>query len=110
MTPTTTAKHGLPDLKRAAAVGRIVNRFAAALIGGYVFAYGFTALSALGAFRAGLPFFQAQTLAWMLGLVVYLGALLWGFTPRSGWRAWLVLGGGGAAMATAAWHLSRLAS
>lgn len=86
-----------------------VNRFAAAIIGGYLFAYGFTALATLTGFGAGLPFSEAQVLAWMMGAMAYLGAILWGFVPRTATRAWGVLAGGGAAMAAAAWALSRWA-
>lgn len=86
-----------------------ISRFSAAILGGYLFAYGFTALATLVGFGAGLPFSQAQVLAWMTGALVYLGAILWGFVPRTATRAWLVLAGGGAAMGGAAWALSRWA-
>lgn len=85
------------------------NRFAAAIVGGYLFAYGFTALTTLIGFGAGLDFSESQVLAWMLGALVYLGAMLWGFVPRTAVTAWTVLAGGGAAMGAAAWALSRLA-
>lgn len=87
----------------------VANRFAAAIVGGYLLAYGFTALATLAGFAAGLPWSEAQTLAWMLGALAYLGALLWGFVPRSTGWAWLVLAGGGAAMCAAASALSRWA-
>lgn len=83
------------------------SRFAAAILGGYAFAFGFVALCSLAGFAAGLRFSEAQTLAWMLGVLVYLIALLWAFTPRSSARVWFVLGGGGLAMSGAAWALSR---
>ncbi len=86
------------------------NRFAAAIIGGYLFAYGFTALATLMGFGLGLPYSEAQVLAWMLGALVYLGAMLWGFVPRTAALAWAVLAGGGAVMGAAAWALSRLAA
>lgn len=86
-----------------------LNRFLAAIVGGYLFAYGFTALATLTGFGAGLPFSEAQALAWMAGALVYLGAMLWGFVPRSTTRAWLVLAGGGAAMGTVAYAASRWA-
>lgn len=79
----------------------IVSRFAAAILGGYVFTYGFTALATLVGFAAGLPLSDAQVLAWLLAGFVYLGAILWGFVPRHAWQAWLVLAGGGAAMSAA---------
>ena len=85
----------------------VASRFGAAIVGGYLFTYGFAALATLAAFGAGLPWSEAQTLAWMLGALVYLGAMLWGFVPRSTLWAWLVLAGGGAAMGAAAWLLSR---
>lgn len=88
----------------------VANRFAAAIIGGYLFAYGFTALATLAGFAAGLRWFEAQALAWMTGALVYLGAILWGFVPRGTARAWAVLAGGGAAMSAAAWALSRWAA
>jgi hypothetical protein len=86
------------------------SRFAAAIVGGYLFAYGFTALATLIGFGAGLRWSEAQVLSWMLGAFAYLGAMLWGFVPRSNILAWAVLGGGGAAMSAAAWALSRWAA
>lgn len=83
-----------------------VNRFAASLIGGYLFTYGFTALATLAGFGAGLPFSEARALAWMLGALVYLGAILWAFVPPTAMRAWLVLAGGGAVMGAMACALS----
>lgn len=107
MAGRTTA--GGLGLRAAARPLAAANRFAAAIFGGYLFAYGFTALTALAGFRAGLPFSDAQVLAWMLGALAYLGAILWGFVPKSTVSAWLVLAGGGAAMGAVAWALSRWA-
>lgn len=87
-----------------------VNHFAAAILGGYFFAYGFTALITFAGFAAGLPFSEAQSLAWMLGGLAYLGALMWGFTLQGPLRIWIVLTGGGASMGAAAWLLSRYAA
>lgn len=84
-----------------------VNRFAAAIVGGYVFAYGYTALTTLTGFGLGLPLSDAQSLAWMTGALIYLGAILWAFVPRRTAWAWAVLGGGGVAIGAAAWALSR---
>jgi hypothetical protein len=83
------------------------NRFAAAIIGGYIFAYGFTAFATLSGFGLGLPLSDAQSLAWMTGTLVYLGAIVWAFVPRSTGFAWIVLGGGGVALGATAWLLSR---
>jgi hypothetical protein len=86
----------------------VASRFAAALLGGYAFAFGFVAICSLAGFAAGLRFSDSQTLAWMLGVAVYLVALLWAFTPRSTGLVWSVLGGGGLVMGAAAWGLSRM--
>jgi len=103
-------EHAVMDSARVRAKPVLVaSRFGAAIVGGYLFTYGFAALATLAGFGAGLPWSEAQTLAWMLGALVYLGALLWGFVPRSTVRAWAVLAGGGAAMGMAAWALSRWA-
>lgn len=84
-----------------------INRFVAAIVGGYLFTYGYTALATLIGFGAGLPFSEAQVLAWMTGALVYLGVILWAFVPRTSTQAWLVLAGGGAAMCVTAWIMSR---
>ncbi len=83
------------------------SRFAAALLGGYLFAYGLTALATFGGYRAGLDFTDAKTLAWMLAILAYLGSIVWGFAARSLVMAWVSLAGGGAVMSLAAWTLSR---
>lgn len=85
-----------------------ISRFAGAIVGGYVFAYGFVAASTLAGLNAGLSFNEAQSLAYLLGFIVYLVALLWAFTPKRTLWVWLALGGGGLAMSAAAWALSRL--
>jgi hypothetical protein len=86
----------------------IFSRWTATVMGGFIFAYGFVALATVLSFTFGLRFSEAWTLSNMLAFVVYLGALLWGFTVRRTPWVWLVLGGGGAAMSAAAWALSRL--
>lgn len=86
----------------------VANRFAAAIFGGYAFAFGFVAIASLAGFVAGLRFSDSQTLAWMLGVIVYLLALLWAFTPRSTAFVWAVLGGGGFVMGALAWTFSRM--
>ncbi|MFT4241642.1 MAG: iron uptake protein [Acidovorax sp.] len=80
----------------------MVPRIAAALLGGYAFTWGFMALSLGGLYALGLPFHDAEHLAALLGLLLYLAAFLWAFAARSLWRVWVVLGGGGALMAGAA--------
>lgn len=104
---TGTRKAGGTPSRAYARPLLVTSRFGAAIVGGYLFAYGFTALATLTGFAAGLPYSEAQLLAWMLGAIVYLCAIVWGFVPRSALRAWAVLAGGGAAMGVAAWALSR---
>lgn len=83
------------------------NRFAAAIVGGYVLAYGFVAATTLVGFSAGLPFFEAETLSWLLSFLVYLAALLWAFVPKQTWFVWVMLGGGGICLTVLSWTLSR---
>jgi hypothetical protein len=104
-----TRSNGAKAWESLAQPARTASRFGAAIVGGYLFAYGFTALATLTGFAIGLPFSEAQVLAWMLGALVYLCAMLWGFVLRTATMAWAVLAGGGAAMGAAAWTLSRLA-
>lgn len=85
----------------------VIGRFVAAIGAGYVFAYGFVAAATLAGFALGVPYFEAQELAWLLCFFVYLSALVWAFTERSLVRVWLVLGGGGLALCGSAWMLSR---
>jgi hypothetical protein len=100
---------GMPVLRSSKRSLVAASRFAAAIVGGYFFTYGFAALATLIGFAAGLRWSEAQVLAWMTGALVYLGAILWAFVPRSTARAWAVLAGGGAAMSGVAWALSRWA-
>lgn len=93
-----------------AAALRTIDRFAAAILGGFVFAYGFVALATLAGFALGLPFFESWALTMMLSIAVYLAALLWGFAARRTAIVWAVLGGGGVAMAAAAWALAKSAA
>lgn len=71
----------------------------AAVVAGYTFTWGFIALGTAGLFAAGMEFHDAENLASVLGLLLYLAVFLWVFTERSVARAWLVLVGGGALMA-----------
>lgn len=83
-----------------------VNRIAAPIFGGYIFAYGLLAACTLVGFSLGLSFFEAQGLASLVSLVAYLCAVLWGVWQTSA-RVWLVLCGGGGGFALLAWALSR---
>ena len=85
----------------------IAFRIAAAVLGGYVFAWGFTALLVALNLSAGGDYGQGVTLAYLLAFLVYLGAFLWAFAAASLARAWLLLGGGGSAMTALAWWLAQ---
>jgi hypothetical protein len=88
----------------------IVSRVAAAIFGGYAFVWGFTTLLIAVALALRLPYGDAQTTAYLLAFLLFLGAFLWAFTVRRVAVAWLVLAGGGAAMTALAWALTRPAT
>jgi hypothetical protein len=79
-----------------------ISRSAAALLGGYVFCWGFVTLGIAVQVAAGRDFDQAWILVMMLVFLVYLAAFLWAFAARSLARVWIVLLGGGAVMSFAA--------
>jgi hypothetical protein len=84
------------------APAQIALRIAAAVLGGYAFCWGFTALAIAGLYALGMALRDAEQLASMLALLLYLVAFLWSFAARSALRVWAVLAGGGASMAVAA--------
>lgn len=86
-----------------------VSRHLAALLGSWWFACGFVALATFGLTAAGMTFDEARLLSWMLGFLLLLAGTCWAYVPRSAWRVWLVLAGGGTIMGAAAWALSRMA-
>ena len=81
----------------------ISSRVAAALVGGYVFAWGFTALVIAVNVAVGGDYHEGEMLAYLLAFLVYLCVLLWAFAAPSLARVWLVLAGGGLALTGAAW-------
>jgi hypothetical protein len=85
----------------------LISRIAAAVLGGYAFVWGFTTLTIAVALSMDTPYDEAQTLAYLLAFLVFLGAFLWTFAVRSVLRAWLVLAGGGALMTAIAWSMTR---
>jgi hypothetical protein len=88
----------------------LVSRIAAAVVGGYAFVWGFTTLLIALALVMGLPYGDAQTTAYLLAFLVFLGAFLWAFSVRRVLVAWLVLGGGGLLMTLLSWSLTRTAA
>jgi hypothetical protein len=85
----------------------IASRVGASLLGGYAFAWGFTTLGIALATQAGMPYGDAQTLAFLLAFLVFLGCFLWAFATASLVRAWGVLAGGGGLMTGVAWLMMR---
>ena len=92
-------------IARAGAL-QIAARIAAAVLGGWVFVWGFVTLGIALLLRAGMPYDDARTLMYLLAFLVYLGAFCWAFATRGALRASVVLGGGGAAMTALAWWLA----
>jgi hypothetical protein len=50
---------------------------------------------------------EAQTTAYLLAFLLFLGAFLWAFSARRVLLVWCVLGGGGALMTALAWAMTR---
>ena len=87
--------------------GEVTLRIAAAIVGGYVFTWGFSALGIAGLTGLGVDFHESETAIRLLAFLVYLGLFLWSFAAASLVRVWAVLAGGGAAMTLAALALQR---
>ena len=86
----------------------IALRIGAAVFGGYAFCWGFLALTVAGAYALGMKFHDGEHLGSILAFLLYLVAFCWAFVTPSLARAWIVLVGGGAAMAAAASFLQHL--
>lgn len=80
----------------------VSGRILAALIGGYTFCWGLVSLCEAGLTCLGMAFHDAEHLAGMLAILGYLAVFLWAFAARSLRWVWLVLVGGGVAMAALA--------
>src|SRR5262245_48515761 len=80
----------------------VSSRVGAALIGGYVFAWGFTALVVALNLAAGGEYWEGVTLAYLLAFLVVLVVFLWAFAARNLVRVWFVLAGGAIVMTSAA--------
>ncbi|MET0268470.1 MAG: iron uptake protein [Duganella sp.] len=77
-------------------------RIAGVVLGGYALTTLMVAVGSVVLARAGMVRSEAVALCAMLGFVVYLVLLLWGFSVRRVSRLWLGLGGG-AAVCAALW-------
>ena len=78
---------------------RLAARIAAAVIGGYAFAWGLVAAGTGLMFAAGMGFHDAEFLASLFGVLAFLAAFLWAFAARRIWPVWALLIGGGAVLA-----------
>ena len=86
------------------------SRIGSALLGGYVFVWGFTSLVVALNLVMGGNYDEGLTLAYMLAFLVFVVAFLWAFAAASLMRVWLILAGGGMAMTAAAWMLTQTLS
>ena len=77
----------------------IAARTATALLGGYVFVWGFIAFGMAGLFALGMPFHDTEHLCAILGLLIYAIVFMWVFAARNLIRVAVILFGGGALMA-----------
>ena len=100
-TITTPATPRSPRLHLAA-------RIAAAVLGGYAFAWGFIATCASLMSAGGMGFHDAEFLGSLLGVLAFLVAFLWTFAARRLWLVWVVLLGGGSLLAAAGSYVQSL--
>lgn len=84
-----------------------INRIAASLVGGYAFTWGFAAMGIAGLVALGVDFHEAETGVLLVAFLVFLSIFLWAFSAASVLRVWVLLGGGGVLLTTAAWVLQR---
>ncbi|MGY0611257.1 MULTISPECIES: iron uptake protein [unclassified Luteimonas] len=77
----------------------VLSRIAAAVLGGYGFAWGVVAAATGLMVAAGMGFHDAEFLSSLLGVLAFLCALLWAVAARRLWPVWAVLAIGGAVLA-----------
>ncbi|NLA67446.1 MAG: iron uptake protein [Gammaproteobacteria bacterium] len=77
----------------------LLSRVAAAVLGGYGFAWGLVSAATSLCVAAGMGFHDAAFLSSLVGVLAYLAAFLWAIAARRTWPVWLVLAGGGALLA-----------
>ncbi|WP_093298173.1 iron uptake protein [Pseudoxanthomonas sp. CF385] len=88
---------------------QVVARVAAAMLGGYAFAWGIVATGASLMVAAGMDFHDAEFLGSMIGVLAFLGVFLWAIAARRLRWVWLVtVVGGGALAATGSFVQSLL--
>ena len=89
----------MPALHATAPRLSLLARLAAAVLGGYFFAWGVVAACTSLAVAAGMGFHDAEFLSSLVGVLAFLGALLWAIAARRLWPVWAVLVAGGALLA-----------
>lgn len=85
----------------------MIARIAAAIFGGYAFAWGCAALGVTGLVALGASYHTAEAAAHLLAFPIFLAVFLWAFAAAGVGRVWLVLGGGAALTSLAAEFLQR---
>lgn len=85
----------------------VTSRVLAAVVGSYVFTWGFTALVVALHLASGADYDEGLTLAYLLAFLAYLAVFLWAFATKGTMRIWIILAGGGAAMTGMAWALTQ---
>jgi hypothetical protein len=83
----------------------LILRIASAILGGWLFTWGFVAAGTAALVGLGVEFHDAEQALLMLGLLLFLGIFLWAFAARSVGRVCAVLVGGAVFFNTAAWLL-----
>ncbi len=86
----------------------IVRRVAAALLGGYAFTWGFTALGTTCLVALGMGYAEAEVAMLLLAFLIFLIVFLWAFAAVRIDRVWKVLGGGAVLMTVMAWVMQHL--
>lgn len=81
---------------------------ATALLGSYAFTWGCIALGVASLFALGMEFHDAESLASILGLLLFLVAFLWTFAAKRLLHLWLLFVGGGALMSVGAWLIQSM--
>lgn len=77
----------------------LVVRIAAAVFGGYAFAWGVVVACASLMYAAGVGFHDAEFLASLFGVLVFLAMFLWAFAARRLRVVWAVVAVGGGLLA-----------
>lgn len=76
----------------------VINRISAALLGGYVFTWGFTALGIASLVALGVDFHEAETGILLFAFLVFLVIFLWVFAAKNMIKVWGILVVGALAM------------